>query len=150
MNKYDDKWSKKPYWFIGYCILCNGFFNTFRPNSNVRHFPDGIFNCIFLNEINFDLNFVPKGLFNTIPSLVQIMALRRSGDKPLSEPVLVILQTYVCVTRPQWFNVCRTCAKSALKAYWKYTYPCCITTSSVEESTGKQWVSLTYADKVGQ
>ena len=32
------------------------------------------------------------------------MAWRRSGDKPLSEPIVVILLTHICVTRPQWVN----------------------------------------------
>ena len=32
------------------------------------------------------------------------MAWRRSGDKPLSEPVMVSLLTHICVTRPQWVN----------------------------------------------
>ena len=35
-----------------------------------------------------------------IPVLVQIMAWRRPGDKPLSEPVVVNLLTHICVTRP--------------------------------------------------
>ena len=30
------------------------------------------------------------------------MAWRRSGDKPLSEPMIVSLLTHVCITRPQW------------------------------------------------
>ena len=30
------------------------------------------------------------------------MAWRRSGDKPLSEPMMVSLLTHICVTRPQW------------------------------------------------
>ena len=30
------------------------------------------------------------------------MAWRRSGDKPLSEPMVVKLPTHICVTRPQW------------------------------------------------
>ena len=30
------------------------------------------------------------------------MAWRRPGDKPLSEPMVVILLTHICVTRPQW------------------------------------------------
>ena len=38
----------------------------------------------------------------TIPALVQIMAWRRPGDKPLSEPMMVSLLTHICVTRPQW------------------------------------------------
>ena len=48
------------------------------------------------------MKFVPKGPINNIPALVQIMAWRRPGDKPLSEPMMVSLPTYICVTRPQW------------------------------------------------
>ena len=67
--------------------------NTLRPRQNGRHFPDGIFKCMFLNEnvwiaIEISLKFIPKGLINNIPALVQIMAWRRTGDKPLSEPML--------------------------------------------------------------
>ena len=50
------------------------------------------------------LKFVPKGPINNNPALVQIMAWRRSGDKPLSEPMMVSLLTHICVTRPQWVN----------------------------------------------
>ena len=32
------------------------------------------------------------------------MAWRRSGDKPLSEPIMVSLLTHICVTRPHWVN----------------------------------------------
>ena len=81
--------------------------NTLRPRQNGRHFPDDIFKWIFLNEnvwisINISLKFVPKSPINNIPALVQIMAWRRSGDKPLSEPMMVCLPTHICVTRPQW------------------------------------------------
>ena len=38
------------------------------------------------------------------PTLFQIMAWRRPGDKPLSEPMMVRLPTHICVTRPQWVN----------------------------------------------
>ena len=84
-------------------------FNSLRPGQNGRHFPDDIFKWIFLNEnklisINISLKFVRKGLINNIPALVLIMALRRPGDKPLSEPMLVISLTHICVTRPQWVN----------------------------------------------
>ena len=72
---------------------------------------DDIFKCIFLNEsiwISFgiSLNFVPKSPINNIPALVQIMAWRRPGDKPLSEPIMVRLPThrFICVTRPQWVS----------------------------------------------
>ena len=50
------------------------------------------------------LKFVPKSPINNIPALVQIMAWRRPGDKPLYEPMMVNLSTHICVTRPQWVN----------------------------------------------
>ena len=81
--------------------------NTLRPRQNGRHFADDIFKYIFLNEnvgipIKISLKFVPKGRINNIPALVQIMAWRRLGDKPLSEPMMVSLPTHICATRPQW------------------------------------------------
>ena len=46
------------------------------------------------------------GLFvNHIPSLVQIMAWHRPGDKPLSESIMVSLTTHICAIRPQWVNM---------------------------------------------
>ena len=74
--------------------------------QNGRNFADDIFNCIFWNEnvwisIKISLKFVPKGLINNITPLVQTMAWCRSGTKPLSEPMMVIL-TYICVTQPHW------------------------------------------------
>ena len=83
------------------------YFNTLRPRQNGRHFPDDIFKRIFLNEnvwisLKISLKFVPKGPINNIPALVQIMAWRRPGDKPLSEAKLVSFLTHKCVTRPQW------------------------------------------------
>ena len=43
-----------------------------------------------------------QGPTNNIPASVQIMAWRRSGDKPLTEPMMIGLVTHICVTRPQW------------------------------------------------
>ena len=81
--------------------------NTLRPKRNEQHFADDIFKRFFFNEnvwisIKISLKFVPKGPINNIPALVQVMAWRRSGDKPLSEPMMVSLPTHICVTRPQW------------------------------------------------
>ena len=99
------------------CVVWKGLFiqkrcflfylNTLRPRQNGRHSADYTFNRIFVNEnvrisIKFSLKCVPKCLINNIPALVQIMAWRRSGDKPLSEPMMVSLMTHICVTRPQW------------------------------------------------
>ena len=85
------------------------FINTLRPRQNGRHFADDTFKHIFLKEnirisINISLKFVPKSLINNIPALVQIMAWRRPGDKPLSEPMMDSLPTNICVIRPQWVN----------------------------------------------
>ena len=62
------------------------------------------FSCmkIYWFWLKISLNFIPKGPINDIPALVQIMAWRRPGDKPLSEPMVVALLTHICVTRPQW------------------------------------------------
>ena len=67
--------------------------NSLRPRENDRRFADDVFKCIFLNEnvwipIKISLKFVPKGPINYIRALVQIMAWRRTGDKPLSEPMM--------------------------------------------------------------
>ena len=83
------------------------YLNTLRPRRNEQHFADGIFKRIFFNKnvwisIQISLKFVPKGPINNIPVLVLIMAWCRSGDKPLSEPMMVSLPTHICVTRPQW------------------------------------------------
>ena len=54
---------------------------------------DDIFNRIFLNEnvwiaIKISLKFVPEGPFENKPALVQVMAWRQTGDKPLPEAMM--------------------------------------------------------------
>ena len=83
--------------------------NTLRPRKRGRHFADGIFKCMFVNDnvwipIKISLKFIPRGPINNIPALVRIMAWRRSGDKPLFEPMMIKLLTHICVARPQWVN----------------------------------------------
>ena len=68
-----------------------------------------ISNAFFFDEkieisINISLKFVPRGLINNIPALVQIIAWCRPGDKPLSEPMMISLLTHICVARPQWVH----------------------------------------------
>ena len=101
--------------------------NTLRPRRNGRHFADDIFKCIFLNEnirisIEISLKFVPKGPINNNKALVQIMAWRRSGGKPLSEPMMVILLTHICVTRPQWVKFYLVIAEQARLHRWLLCY----------------------------
>ena len=83
--------------------------NSLRPRQNGRLFADDTSKRIFLNEnirisTRNSVKFVPNGLINDILALVLIMAWRRPGDKPLSEPMLVRSLTHICVTWPQWVN----------------------------------------------
>ena len=79
---------------------------TLRPRQNGHPFADNTFKRIFLDKnvkvsIRISLKFVLNGPIANIPAFVQIMAWRRSGDKPLSEPMMVKSPTHTCVTRPQ-------------------------------------------------
>ena len=54
-----------------YWLLSMPGFNSVWPRRHIRHFTDGIFKCIFLNEIiwiyfKISLKFVPKGPINII------------------------------------------------------------------------------------
>ena len=69
-------------------------FNSSSPGQNGRHFADDIFKYIFMKGkfcilIRISLNFVPKGQIDNTAALVWVMAWRRTGDKPLSEPMLI-------------------------------------------------------------
>ena len=80
--------------------------NTLKPRQDGRHFAGDIFTGIFFNEnccilIKFSLKYIRKGPIDNNRALVQIMAWHRSGDKPLSEPMMISLSTHICVTRPQ-------------------------------------------------
>ena len=110
--------------------------NTLRPRQHGRRFADDTFIRIFLNEnvwilIKISLKFVLQGPINNIPALVQIMAWRRSDDKPLSEPMMItdglLTHTYI---RPQWVkfrqnigvNRC-TCCPFHKQWTWFQTHP---------------------------
>ena len=54
---------------------------------------DNIFKHILLNEnirisIQISLKFVPKVLIDNMSALIQVMAWRRTGDKPLPEAMM--------------------------------------------------------------
>ena len=94
-------------------MIADVIFNTLRRRQNGHHFPDDIFKWIFLNEnvwisINTSLMFAPRCPIKNIQTFqhsnIQVMAWRRPGNKPLSEPMMVRLPTHTCVTRSQWFN----------------------------------------------
>ena len=71
------------------------------------NFPTTISNIFSWMKIyNFgpkiSLKLIPKGPINNIPASVHILAWRQSGDKPLSEPMIVSLLTHLCAARSQW------------------------------------------------
>ena len=80
--------AKEERWSFLWCS-----FNSSPPGQNGRHFADDIFKRIFKNEncsisIRISPKFVPKGPIDNKSALVQAMAWRRTGDKPLPESML--------------------------------------------------------------
>ena len=64
-----------------------------RRDKIAARLADDRFKCIFLNEdvwisIRISLTSVPEVPIHNKPALVQIMAWRLTGDKPLSEPMM--------------------------------------------------------------
>ena len=128
-NPYTEKTASGGFQIFDICHI-----NTLRLRQNGRHFPDDIFKCIFLNEnvwisIKISLRIVPKGPINNIPALVQIMAWRLDGAKPLSEPMMVRLLMHICVTQPQWVKerpdyewYCRNLIRLYIKTHIKIEY----------------------------
>ena len=78
---------------MGISVLVGCPLNSSPPGQSGRHFTDGIYRYIIVNEmfcivIKIALKFVPKGPINNNPALVYLIAWRRKGDKPLSELML--------------------------------------------------------------
>ena len=76
--------------------------DTLRPRQNGRHLAVDILKCIFLNEnvwisTRISLKIFPWGLIDNTYALVQIMAWRQTGDKPLSDPMVgQFIDAYMC------------------------------------------------------
>ena len=93
------------------------------PGQNGHQFADDIFKCIFMNDkfcilIPVSLKFVPKSPIDNNPTLVQAMAWRRIGDKPLPEPMRLNSLTHVCSSRGRLVNFSnfRVRASASLRA----------------------------------
>ena len=74
------------------------------PQFSRRHFQMHFLEWKYINFFEISLKFVPRGPINNILALVKIMAWCRQSYKPLSESMMIILLTHICVTRPQWVN----------------------------------------------
>ena len=115
--------------------------NTLRLRQNGRRFTDDTFKCIFPNKnvrisIKISLKFVPKGPVNNNPASVQIMAWHRSGNKPLSEPMMVSLLTHICITRPQWVKVSVDCPILS----WWFQMNWCLIGTRPSTTTIQMWL----------
>ena len=124
-------------------ILNGKCINTLRSRQNGRYFADDIFKCIFLNEnawisLKISLKFVLKVRIDNIPALVQIMAWRRPGDKPLSELMMVSLLAHICVTQPQWVKSLCDCHKQA-SGWWAQYAHCTFTQIRKDIAVYKNW-----------
>ena len=83
-------WKVSFFFSIPWKVAADYPFSSLR----LRHdFPHDIFKRIFLNEnirisMKISMKFIPEGPINNIPSLVQIMAWHRTGNKPLFEAMM--------------------------------------------------------------
>ena len=85
---------------------------THLPCIDVRHFADNIFLCIFLSAkfriwIQISLKLVRSGAIDNKPALFQVMAWRRAGDKPLSEPMLTLFTDAYMRHQGRWVKAWR-------------------------------------------
>ena len=58
-------------------------------------------------QLKFHWNLFLRVQLTIFPALFQIMDWRRPGGNLLSEPIMVRLQTHICITRPHWVNTFR-------------------------------------------
>ena len=77
-------------------LLSDSFLLTLWGRDKMKHFADDIFKRIFFKEniwisIKIWLKSIPRGQINNISALVQTMAWRRLGDKPLFKLMMVSL-----------------------------------------------------------
>ena len=83
--------NRTPFYIHHIWYLDNGVASS-PPGQNDRHFADDFFKCNFVNEmfcilIPISLNFVPKVPIDNKSTLVEVMAWRRTGAKPLPQPM---------------------------------------------------------------
>ena len=100
ITRHEDYWLSTDFqWcLVAYATL------THWGRDEMNNISQTTFSNVFssMKMFEFRLKFHWKSPINNIPALVQIMAWCRSGDEPFSEPMMVSLQTHICITRPQW------------------------------------------------
>ena len=94
--------------------------------KNGRRFADGVFKCIFVNDmfcisIQISLKFVPKGQIGNNPALVKIIAWCRIGNKPLSQPMLTRFPDAYMRHEGRWLNMLYWRRISLSKLKWNHS-----------------------------
>ena len=85
--------------------------NTIRSKKSGRHFSNNIFKFIFLRglvsrSVKISAMFIPKCSLDKKLALVQVMALHRTGHKPLPESMINrFFHVCIVVTRPYLVTV---------------------------------------------
>ena len=77
------------FWKVQYLLIYSS-----PPGRMAAILPDDIFKGIFLNETDIfpnqiSLKLVPMSPVDSKSALVRVMAWRRTGDKPLPEPMMI-------------------------------------------------------------
>ena len=111
-NKLSISWTK---FYFAWCLIYVPGILLTPPGQNFRY--------IFLNEndripIRIWLKFIPRSPIDNKPALIQVMAWRRAGDKPLPESIMTkFIDAYICVTRPQWVKLTAPCSSCHLYSH---------------------------------
>ena len=88
-------------WCLG-SLTSRLFINTLQPGQDgcqfdIRHFQIKVHQWKCFNFDKISLDSVPKGAIDNKSSLVQVMAWRQIGDKPLHEPMMTQFNdAYMC------------------------------------------------------
>ena len=118
--------------------------NTLSPRRNGHNFPDDIFKGICLHEndelrLRFHWRLFLSFQSSIFATLVQTIAWRWPGDKPLSEAMVVSLLAHVHYTRPQWVNSISLSQKRL---------PCCLSSNIVIFRFIPMWCQAQWSSEI--
>ena len=87
------------------CAICDLLFRYQRRHIDIWHIEVIFVLWLFCICFKFHWILFPSVQLTEQPSMLQIMAYYRRGDKPLSEPMMTqFTDAYIYVIRPQWVN----------------------------------------------
>ena len=117
---------------------------TFRPSQDVSNVISWTRMYRFL--LRFHWSLLPMGSVKYVSALVQIMTWHRPCNRPLTEPMMVIFLTHMCITWPLLLNNRTMLIRRRLQNYCKH-FGEKHSLSSLYNSRGAFFVNLfqTYA-----